>query len=79
MRGGSGGGYGGYGGGGGGMYDDDDGYYNDMGSQIQVVHMRGLPFKATDEDINSVSMCSEIVKYVKKEDLLTQGGFYQVH
>ena len=29
-----------------------------MGSQIQVVHMRGLPFEATDEDINSVIMCS---------------------
>ena len=57
MMSGGGGGYGGYGGGGGGMYDEDDGYYdyNDSGSQVQVVHMRGLPFKATDEEINNVS------------------------
>ena len=47
------GGYGGYGG-----YEEDDDYYDDnsgggMGSQ--TVHLRGLPFKASDDDISNVS------------------------
>ena len=48
------GGYGGYGG-----YDDD--YYDEggMGSQ-SLIHLRGLPFKATDEDISNVR-CLELV------------------